>query len=98
VLAEGQGGVDEPHWPNERHTRCPSGDAQAALDLRHINLDFLVNGGPSQVSRGAGRQPVERLWFGKEASEVSEPRAGQSDKRAVFGEGSPGQGGIGGVQ
>ena len=32
----------EPHRPDERHPRCPAGDAQAALGAHH--LDLLVRG------------------------------------------------------
>ena len=40
--ADGAAVGGEPHRPDERHPRCPAGDAQAALGAHH--LDLLVRG------------------------------------------------------
>jgi hypothetical protein len=40
--ADGAAVGDEPHRPDERHPRCPAGDAQAALGAHHLYL--LVSG------------------------------------------------------
>jgi hypothetical protein len=40
---------DEPHWPNERHTRCRAGDAQAALGAHLSKETDSIEAAPSSV-------------------------------------------------